>query len=144
MKETHIGYQLTLHPDSRAQQEILDLVNNSGKSCFLHPLTPFILLREEISPILYPLERAIPSPPKPILFDFFLQESEKSYLTSGDNAFELWRRNYSGFLMSGTIESFTPIEVVDWRGRITRMEYTQEAGRIIRYRWDILHEFHLA
>ena len=144
MKETRISYQLTLHPDTHAQKAILELIKRSPGSSFLHPLSPVILLKEEAYPIPFPLERAIPSPVKPVLFDAVLRENEKSYLTSSDDAFELWRRSYRGFLMNGTLESFDPVEVVDWRGKITKMEYTEEEGRIIRYRWDILHEFHLA
>jgi|GEM_PF-5013028 len=143
MKEIRIRYQLTLHPDSGAQKSLLELLKGSQGSGLLHPLSPFILLREEVSPIRYPFEQEIPSPPKPILFDSFLQENEKRYLTSNDEAFGPWRRSYRGFLMNENMTAVTPIEVVDWRGKITRMEYTEDAGRIIRYRWDVLHEFHL-
>ncbi len=143
MRETRISYQLTIHPDPRAQRAILDLTKSSGDRGVAHPLYPFILLREDPALILYPLAQAIHSPVKPLLFDSILGEPGDMYLTSSDAGFNGWRKRYRGFLIHGGIDSFDPVEVVDWRGRITLMEITEEEGRIVRYRWDILHDFHL-
>lgn len=146
MRETRISYQLTLHPDSKAQKAILDLIQASGSKDLLHPLYPFILAQQQTSPILYPLapSHEISSPVKPLLFDSVIQEQGSFYLTCSAAGFITWREQYTGFVIPGMIQTFDPVEVVDWRGRITLMEITEEDGRIVRYRWDTLHEFHLA
>ncbi len=143
MVRTEERYLLTLHPDRKAQEAIFALTKHE-KSSLIHPLFPFILLQESTSPIPFPLAIPIPTLPKPVTFGMI----KHSTLITEDSSFQEWSIEAgisdAGFAIPYTSMLQAPIEIVDWRGRITRLETTTEEGKIVRYRWDILNEFHFA
>ncbi len=148
MMKQQIEHLLVLLTDTRSRKEILSLTGKTGKGVLLHPLHPFILLKEAPKPFRYPLVEPIPTPPSPLLFDTCAEKEGKVYLTSLEPSFRAWLKETEalseGFVLPESFVLSHPVEVSAWRGAIVRIETTYKADKAVRYRWDILHEFHLA